>query len=89
MYFQRKPSVIATGNMIALRPRILALAFFNASKLLQFTMKAFHIPANAGPRTTSTVRAESGSFVITQSWNKLTMFTTDDTMFVAAVMPGH
>ena len=44
--FQREPSMIATGNMIALRPRMSTLAFFNASKLLQLTVYAFNIPSN-------------------------------------------
>src|SRR4051794_40070326 len=46
VYLEGKPRLIATRNMITLRPCTTALAFLDTSQLLHLTMKRLHIPSH-------------------------------------------
>ena len=43
---QRKPGMITTGNMVALRASFAALAFFGSSQLFEVAMQFFDLPAH-------------------------------------------
>ena len=63
MHLQCQPSVITTGNMIALRPCALTLALFNTRELLQLPMKALHVPADIVPAANDVYRQIRGGIV--------------------------
>jgi hypothetical protein len=60
---QRKPRVLATRQMVALRPSFAALAAFAARQLLEAAMQFFHLPAHVG-RILNDLPGQGGSWVI-------------------------